>query len=138
MKIKVYPVSLKRKKPEKLVDELLNLCNNDTEHLVVFDVRKFPITQWNSATYYFPEHLKEFLQRFDIHVYMHFQQLGNYEKTKKATVYLTDQRRDLIRNLPVIRYNAFLCYCEKEEQDNNRCHASWICNYLKGLEIDMW
>ena len=137
MIIKVYPVSLKMKKSEKLVDELLNLCNNDTEHLVVFDVRRIPITQWNSAIYYFPEHLKEFLKEFDINVYIHYEQLGNYGKTDKAKVYLTDERKEIIRNLPVIRYNAFLCYCKEEDQKNNLCHASWICNYLNSLKIEM-
>lgn len=121
------PISLKRKKPDNLFQEL-----ERKQIKRLLDVRR-KITPFSSAKYYQEEPFRDKCYKFDIE-YIRVMCLSNRFKANTALFYLADPLVQDNLGAAIEDYEGenvgVICYCTEEAQENNQCHASWISNYL--------
>lgn len=124
-----FPISLKRKKPDILFQELKR-----KQIKRILDVRR-KLTPYSSAKYYQEDPFFDLCQENNIE-YIRAEFFSNRFKVKTSQFYIADPRVDENLDPALEDHNGddfnvgVVCYCTEEAQGANLCHASWLCNYL--------
>ena len=122
-----FPISLKLKKPDVLLNEL-----QAKKITILVDVRRNPIHNRNSAESYFPENFTSILEAVNIE-YLRRDDLGNKTYARKSETYFAtfDKLPSIANSILGIHENVGLaCYCPEKNQKSNQCHASWLIRYF--------
>ncbi len=124
-------ISLKGKKLDEFINEI-----KEKGIRTVIDVRRHPVTAFNSAKWFYPRELVTELALICT-PYVFKPIFSNKNRDTHATQFLTqDMRQKLVDYFFYMRKKwirfpvGFICYCTEEKQQLNDCHVSWICKFL--------
>ncbi|MFX0065984.1 MAG: DUF488 family protein [Candidatus Hermodarchaeota archaeon] len=124
--LKQWPVPKRGAKSRSMADLLLVLTKLGITK--VFDIRR---SDYASAKQFKYPSLKSALEQADIE-YVVERRLANRDKANTSEEYLTPERQEFLqKELLLAEKTGFLCYCTEAEQNEFRCHAAWVCDYLR-------
>lgn len=123
--MKLYPLSLKKKTLTQMIIEVKE--KNITS---IIDVRRSPISRYNSAKWFLRKSFEEALWEEGIH-YLHLPIISNRKRVNNPKEFFTIDILESLNVLELPDFNyGFVCYCDENTQQQLMCHAVWIANWI--------